>query len=119
MAEPLNISDGTFEKEVLKSDTPVLVDFWATWCGPCRAIAPAIKQIAAEYDGQLKVVKLDIDHNPQTPGRYGVMSIPTLMVFKGGSLVERWTGSSGKDAILQRVNKHLTTKEVTKPTSSI
>ncbi len=109
MAKPLDISDSTFETEVLQSDKPVLVDFWAAWCGPCRMIAPFVKDIAAEYDDMLKVTKLDIDVNPMTAGRYGVMSIPTLMVFKNGKVVDRIVGAMPKDAIVARVMPHLAT----------
>ncbi len=106
MAEPINVTDSTFETDVLGSDEPVLVDFWATWCGPCRMIAPAVKEIAAEYEG-VKVVKLDIDENPMTPGRYGVMSIPTLMIFKEGQVVDRWVGAQSKDAMVARLLPHV------------
>ncbi|MDY7042266.1 MAG: thioredoxin, partial [Chloroflexota bacterium] len=81
MAEPTVITDDTFEEEVISSSTPVLVDFWATWCMPCQMIAPVLKEVATEYEGQLKVAKLDVDQNPQTAGQYGVMSIPTLILF--------------------------------------
>ena len=107
MAEPINVIDADFENEVLNADQPVLVDFWASWCGPCRMIAPAVKEIASDYDGQLKVVKIDIDENPATPGRYGVMSIPTLMVFKGGQVVERWAGAQPKEMMEQKFQPHL------------
>lgn len=106
MAEPINVTDSTFEEDVLQSEGAVLVDFWATWCGPCRMIAPSLKQIAAEHQN-IKVVKIDIDENPATPGRYGVMSIPTMMVFKGGQVVERFVGAQPKDAILSRVLPHV------------
>ncbi len=109
MAEPINISDDVFENEVLQSDQPVLVDFWAEWCGPCRMIAPAVKEIAADHGEQLKVVKLDIDANPMTPGRYGVMSIPTLMVFKDGQVVDRWVGAQPKEAMVARITPFLET----------
>ena len=107
MAKTVEISDDTFEQEVLNSDTPVLVDFWAEWCGPCRMIAPFVKEIAEEQYGLLKVAKMDIDENPVVQGRYGIMSIPTLMVFKGGEVVERIIGARPKDQIMARVLPHL------------
>lgn len=106
MAEPINITDDSFENEVINSDKPVLVDFWATWCGPCRMIAPSVKEIAAEHD-DVKVVKIDIDENPMTPGRYGVMSIPTLMIFKDGQVVDRWVGAQPKEAMVARLTPHV------------
>src|SRR5262249_28184080 len=89
MATVQQVGDDSFEREVLKSPTPVLVDFWAPWCGPCRAIAPVVEELAREYDGKLKVVKLNVDDNPQTPSRYGVRGIPNLIVFKGGEVKEQ------------------------------
>jgi len=111
MAEPIIISDDIFESEVLNSDKPVLVDFWAEWCGPCHMIAPFVKQIAAEQEKHLKVAKLDIDHNPITPGRYGIMSIPTLMLFKDGEAVARIIGAMPKERILAQVLPHLETEK--------
>ena len=113
MGNPIILSDSDFKAEVLDSDIPVLVDFWAVWCGPCRMIAPSIKEIAEEYGDYLKVAKLDIDENPETAGRLGVMSIPTLMVFKKGKVVERIVGAMPKDAIVARVLPHVDTKQVT------
>jgi thioredoxin 1 len=107
MAEPFEVSDETFEKEVLSSDLPVLVDFWAEWCGPCRMVAPSVKEIAGEYSDSLRVAKMDIDANPITPGRYGIMGIPTLMLYKGGEVVARITGAVPKDRILAQVTPHL------------
>lgn len=107
MAKPLDVTDTSFESEVLKADKPVLVDFWAAWCGPCRMIAPFVKDIASEYEDVLKVTKLDTDTNPMTAGRYGVMSIPTLMVFKNGKVVDRIVGAMPKDAIVARLMPHL------------
>ena len=107
MADPLTISDDVFEDEVLNSDTPVLVDFWAEWCGPCHMIAPSVKEIANEQSDSLKVTKLDIDENPVTPGRYGIMSIPTLMLFKDGEAVARIIGAMPKDRILAQILPHL------------
>ncbi|MCI0395652.1 MAG: thioredoxin [Chloroflexi bacterium] len=107
MAELKHITDDAFQKEVLESDKPVLVDFWAEWCGPCHMIAPHVKQIAAEYSNVLKVTKMDIDENPATPGIYRIMSIPTLMLFKNGEAVARITGARPKDRILAEILPHL------------
>ena len=109
MADPVIISDDLFESEVINADKPVLVDFWAEWCGPCHMIAPHVKEIANEQEDVLKVAKLDIDENPITPGRYGIMSIPTLMLFKNGEVVARITGAMPKDRLLAQILPHLET----------
>lgn len=96
MAEITDVTDATFDSEVLKSDTPVLVDFWAEWCAPCRAIAPIVKELADDHGDQLKVVKVNIDESPQTPGTYGIRSIPTILVFKDGQVVSQLTGARPK-----------------------
>ena len=96
MAEISDVTDATFENEVLKSTTPVLVDFWAEWCGPCKAIAPIIKEIADDNGDKLKVVKINIDESPQTPGTYGIRSIPTILMFKDGQVVSQLTGARPK-----------------------
>ena len=101
----LTISDDNFEAEVLSSEIPVLVDFWATWCGPCKAIAPMIDELAAEYSGQLKVGKVNVDENPKTPGKYGVRGIPTLILFKGGEIVEQVVGAVPKSQLEELVKK--------------
>ena len=103
----IDITDDSFEQEVLNSDKPVLVDFWADWCGPCRMIAPSVKAISEEYGETLKVGKVDVDDNPAVPGRYGVVGIPTLMVFKDGVVVERVTGALPKDAIIAKILPHI------------
>jgi thioredoxin 1 len=104
---PIEVSDETCQDEVLNSDKPVLVDFWADWCGPCRMIAPHVKAIAGEYGEVLKVAKLDVDENPAIPGRYGIVGIPTLMLFKGGEVVERITGALPKDRLVAQILPHL------------
>ena len=98
MAEITDVTDATFEGEVLKSETPVLVDFWAEWCAPCRAIAPIVKELADEYGEKIKVVKINIDESPQTPGTYGIRSIPTVLAFQGGQVVSQLTGARPKAA---------------------
>jgi len=98
------VSDATFEADVLKSAEPVVVDFWAEWCGPCRMIAPALEDIANAMNGKVKVLKLNVDENPATATKYGVMSIPTLMVFKGGQLASRQVGAAPKQKLEQWIN---------------
>jgi thioredoxin 1 len=105
MAEILDVTDATFESEILKSETPVLIDFWAEWCAPCRAIAPIVKDIATRYSGKVKVVKMNIDENPGTPGRYGVRAIPTVLAFKNGAVVGQITGARPKSAFEDMVQK--------------
>ena len=95
------ISDAEFDKEVLKSDKPVVVDFWAEWCGPCRMIAPALEEISGSLAGKVKIVKLNVDENPATAAKYGVMSIPTLMLFKNGEMASRQVGAAPKQKLQQ------------------
>ena len=97
--EITNATDSSFEDDVLKSDTPVLVDYWAAWCGPCKMIAPILEEVAKEYDGRLKVVKVNIDENPDTPRKYGVRGIPTLTVFKNGNVEATKVGALSKSQL--------------------
>ncbi len=99
------VSDATFEQEVLQSEQPVLVDFWAAWCGPCRALAPFVDQVATEYTGRLKVAKMDVDHNQATPMRFGIRGIPALLLFKGGKVVDQIVGYVPKETIIKSVSK--------------
>jgi thioredoxin 1 len=98
------VSDATFEAEVLKSSEPVVVDFWAEWCGPCRLIAPALEEISGAMNGKVKILKLNVDENPATATKYGVMSIPTLMIFKDGQLASRQVGAAPKQKLEQWIN---------------
>jgi thioredoxin 1 len=107
MGAPLTITDATFETEVLNAPEPVLVDFWATWCGPCKMIAPALEEIATEQSGRLKIAKLDVDANGETAMRFGVQSIPTLILFKDGQQVERLLGAMPKQSIMSKLERHL------------
>ncbi len=97
-------TDANFDAEVLQTDQPVLVDFWATWCGPCRTIAPTIEEIASEYDGKAKVVKLDVDSNPQTAMKYGIRSIPSLLFFKDGKPVDQMVGVVPKKVLAEKLD---------------
>jgi thioredoxin 1 len=101
------LSDGTFDEHVKGSDTPVLVDFWADWCGPCKSIAPVLEEIAGEQAGKLQIAKLNIDENLDVPRRYEVMSVPTLMLFKDGELQLRIVGARGKAQLLEEIQAHL------------
>ena len=107
MGNSLAVNDQNFDAEVLKADVPVLVDFWAPWCGPCRAVAPTVDAVATEFAGKLKVVKLNTDEAAEVATKYGVISIPTLMVFKSGSMVERVLGNRPKADIVNMVSRHL------------
>ena len=103
----IEITDQNFDKEVLRSEKPVLVDFWAVWCGPCKAIAPVVEELATEYASSLKVGKFDVDANPEIPSRFNIRSIPTLLVFQGGKVVEQIVGAVPKRALLEKLQPHL------------
>lgn len=105
--DTLTFTDTTFDKDVLNSEVPVLVDFWAEWCGPCRMMGPTVDQVAAEYAGKVKVGKLDVDANQQTSMRYGIRGIPTVLLFKGGQVVEQKVGAIGKPEFQKMLDKHL------------
>ena len=108
MAKPQDVNDDEFGTEVFDSDIPVLVDFWADWCGPCKQIAPVIEQLANEYEGKAKFVKLNVDSNPQTSAKYGVRSIPTLLIFKGGAPVGQVVGAVPKSVLQARLEDAMT-----------
>ena len=107
MSSPIELNDTNFESEVLKSDLPVLVDFWAPWCGPCRLLGPIVEEIAKNYDGKLKVGKLNVDDNSQSAIQYGIMSIPSLLFFKGGQVVDQIIGAVPKQHFVEKINKVL------------
>ncbi|HEV8534742.1 MAG TPA: thioredoxin [Candidatus Limnocylindria bacterium] len=125
MAKPQVVSDQNFEAEVIKSDTPVLVDFWAVWCGPCRMVAPVLEEIANEQSEKVKIAKLDVDANPITAGRFGVRAIPTMILFKNGREAQRVVGYLPKEKLLQEIQPHFletpekntSTTQAPKPTS--
>lgn len=105
MSEPVAVTDNNFDDEVVNSDVPVLVDFWADWCGPCKMIAPLVDELAQEYDGKIKFTKLDVDANPVTAGKYGVRSIPTMLIFKDGQPVGQVVGAVPKNVLEQRLKE--------------
>src|SRR4249919_3589548 len=103
MSDVLAVSDESFEREVLKSPTPVLIDFWAPWCAPCRAIAPVVEELAREYAGKVKIVKMNVDENPRTPQKYGVRGIPNLILFQGGQVKEQLIGARPKADLVRAI----------------
>jgi thioredoxin 1 len=105
MANVHEVSDTTFDTEVLQSSTPVLIDFWAPWCAPCRAIAPVVEELAGEYAGKLKVVKINVDDNPQTPSKYGVRGIPNLLIIQGGQVKDQIVGAVAKKRLVEAISQ--------------
>lgn len=105
MSAVQEVNDSNFEREVIDAEIPVLIDFWAPWCGPCRAIAPVVDELAKEYDGKLKVVKMNVDDNPLTPSRYGVRSIPNLLIFKSGQVKDQIIGAVPKGQFVTAIDK--------------
>ena len=107
MSQPISINDSNFDQMVLQDKKPVLIDFWAAWCGPCRMMAPIVDELAEEYNGRIKFVKMDVDQNPKTPARYGIMSIPTLLIFKNGGPVSHIVGLRPKEELKRNLEAAL------------
>ncbi len=107
MENIVNVTDSSFETEVLKSEVPAVIDFWAEWCAPCKAIAPIIEEMAGNYEGKIKIAKMNVDENPGTPGKYGVRGIPTLILFKNGEVVDQLVGAVPKAKIQELIDKAL------------
>jgi thioredoxin 1 len=101
----MHITDDEFDSKILQGDLPCLIDFWAPWCGPCKAIGPMIDELAEEYDGKIRIAKMNVDDNPATPGKYGIRAIPTLILFKDGEKVDQITGAVGKPQLTELINK--------------
>lgn len=108
MSKPVTLTDDSFEEEVLQSDLPVLVDFWAEWCGPCRMVAPVVEELADEYEGKAKIGKVDVDSNPQISTKYGIRSIPSLLIFKNGEVVDQIVGAVPKAQLKKQLEAQLT-----------
>ncbi len=107
MAKPIEVTDSNFEQEVVNSDIPVIVDFWAIWCGPCKMIEPIMEEFAREYDGKVKIASLDVDHNPNIAVKYGIRSIPTVLLFKDGKIIEQIIGAYPKSYFQDKITKIL------------
>jgi thioredoxin 1 len=107
MAHPIHLTDAEFQNEVIKSDLPVLIDFWAAWCGPCRLIAPIVDELSSEYEGKAKICKLDVDNNQNTAMQFGIRSIPTILIFKGGEVVDTIVGAVPKSVIVDKLNSQM------------
>jgi thioredoxin 1 len=99
MGDILQVTDDSFESEIINSDIPAMVDFWAEWCGPCKMVGPVVEELAREYDGKIKIAKMDVDHNRETPSKYGIRNIPTLLFFKGGEVAKTIIGAQSKSSI--------------------